>query len=599
MRPLDKKIDKMFAQAELKTNSNVDNVVLDDAIKALSQSKPSKSKSRPNIWSIIMQNKMTKYVSAAIVIFAIFISIQFLPGTELNATELLAKVSKNMLQFKIVKSITENYLPGKTEPVDSEISIIDYNRKQCFKTYSRGYLHQMDYDKMIWSVYRPEDNSMVVKPLVGEWREPDEQVEEYIKKLSQEGIEVHLSELLNDGVKLSVIEYDEILNNLSVDPNKYMSNTMMNNTTVRRIHTKLIINRDQLFLSQGEMSYYDSQDNLIVTKKKTREPAETSPVDIYELGVPADVKIINQVPDKRVQEVRNSIEKHKSSFLKNYIAIQLENDVESNGSESLVEGMVIYSQGKKLRVDVFRREYSSDSDKKAMFDQVMALMTDSKIRIQPFISQEFLPSAIRIYDGLWQYELNDYSGQFIVREPLRRPEGDLYGDDDIDDFGWRTLWMLNEPEWMYEDDFSVENDLVAIEVTWQSKFGRVPERKVLHVDPNKDYMFRRYREEKLVDAPWQTDKSWIEEAQNKDQLNEEVRVYDVTEYGQTTSGQWYPKTITIKGYDSWPLREYSDHKERIYDFNRISRIYLLEENPDLPDELFDPNQLSILDTEKQ
>ena len=122
----------------------------------------------------------------------------------------------------------------------------------------------------------------------------------------------------------------------------------------------------------------------------------------------------------------------------------------------------------------------------------------------------------------------------------------------------------------------------------------MPVRKVLYVDPSKDYLYRRYVEEELVDAPWQIDKNWLDSVENKGRLEEEVRVYDVIEYGQTSEGQWYPKTITIKGYDN-PLRKNSIKM----DFNRISRIYLLEENPDLPDELFDPEQLSTLDVEKQ
>ena len=75
-----------------------------------------------------MHSKMTKYVSAAMVFFAVFISMQFLPGAELNAAQLLTKVSKNMQQFKCVKSVTENYLPGQKEPFSRETTIIDSSK---------------------------------------------------------------------------------------------------------------------------------------------------------------------------------------------------------------------------------------------------------------------------------------------------------------------------------------------------------------------------------------------------------------------------------------------------------------------------------------
>ena len=545
-----------------------------------------------NVWRMIMHSKLTKYVSAAMVFFAVFISMQFLPGAELNAAELLTKVSKNMQKFKYVKSVTQSYLPDQEEPASSQTGITDYKNRQCFLIYSEGYLHQWDYKKMIWSVYRPEDNTMVVKPLSGEWIDPKAQIEEYTEKLSQEGLEVSQTEIMENGVAATVIEFDETLNNISHDPNMYMSKMMMGQTTVKTIRTKLVINRDDLYLSRSEMSYYDPQDNLIISKKTIKKPVDSVPLDIYELGVPEDVNIINKVPDKRVQEVRGLIEDYQNRFLKNYIAVQTEIDV-TEGQPRLMEGTVIYCKGKKIRVDSFRSQYPSDK-KKLIPAEVTVLLKESLARLEPYVSKTPRPRAIHLYDGLWQHIYEEQGDKMVLRKPHRRPDGDLYGDDDIEDFGWRLLWLLNEPEWMYEDDFSTENDFLGMEITRQSQFGRLPVRKVLYVDPSKDYLYRRYVEEELVDVPWQIDKNWLDSVENKERLEEEVRVYDVTEYGQTSKGQWYPKTITIKGYDN-PLRKNSIKA----DYNRISRIYLLEENPDFPDELFDPEQLSSLDVEKK
>lgn len=567
---------------------------LADIRKQLIDQGSAKSPASKNVWRTIMQNKVTRYASAAMIFFAVFVAMQFLPDAELNAAELLTKVSKNMLQFKYVKSVSQSYLPGQEEPASSVTGITDFKNRQSFLIYGKGYLHQLDYKKMIWSVYRPEDNTMVVKPLSSEWGDPESQIEEYIEKLSQEGLEVSQTEIMEDGIAVTVIEYDETLNNISHDPNAYMSKMMMGQTTVKTIRTKLVINRDDLYLSRGEMSYYDSKDNLIVTQKTTTEPIDSAPVDIYELGVPADVTIINKVPDERVKEVRGLIKQNQSRFLKDYVAIQLENRVNDDGSESLIEAMVIYSQGKKLRVDVYKAVKVSGLDEKYA-DAVKGLVEDSTTRLKPYVSDTFCTRAIRIYDGLWFHEFADCNGKVSLRAPQRRPDGDGYGDDDLDEFGWRVLWMYNDPEWMYEDEFSEENGLIGMEVTRQSQFGRLPERKVLYVDPSKDYLFRRYIEEEIVDAPWQIDKNWLDPVENKDRLEEQVRVYDVIEYDQTSEGQWYPKTITIKGYDDYPLRK-NGYKN---DFNRVSRIYLLEENPDLPDKLFDPEVLTIIEPQKK
>ncbi|MHC4926061.1 MAG: hypothetical protein ACYTER_01800 [Planctomycetota bacterium] len=517
-----------------------------------------------------------------------------MPGQELSAAELLNKVAKNMQQFKIVKSVTENYLPGQTEPTDYVTSIKDYDNKQVFLIYSEGYLHQWDYQKMTCSIYRPDDNSMIIEQWDGELGDPGKQVEAYIKKLSEEGLQARQSEMKENGIGFTVIEYDNALNNISDDPNLFISSTRMGGKPVKTIAHKLAINRDDLFLGWSEVRYYDPQDNLIITKISTSEPVDRAPANIYELGVPGDVTIINKVPDKRVQEVRKQIEMHKGRFLKNYIAVHTEIDVEDK-QPRLMEGTVIYCKGKKIRVDSFRSIYPSDK-KKPIPAKATELVKDSLGLLEPYVPKKPRLRAIHLYDGLWQHIYEEQGDEIILKKPHRRPDGDLYGDDDIEDFGWRLLWLLNEPEWMYEDEFAKENGLIGMEITWQSQWGRLPERKVLYVDPEKDYCFRRYTEEKIVDAPWQIGKNWLEAAKEKKNLRETVRIYEVTDYAQTAAGQWYPKAFTVKGYDQYNPLSGDYPKNR---FERVCRIYLLEENPDLPDALFDPEILAPFEEKTQ
>lgn len=567
---------------------------LADIRKLLSDQETISSSVGKNVWRIIMQNKVTRYASAAIIFFAVFIALQFIQETELNAAQLLTKVSKNMQQFLYVKMVTKSYLPDQQEPDRIDTLLFDYKNKQVFTTYDGGYLHQHDYQNWIWRLYRPEDNTMIVQQLTGEWRDADVQVGEFIEKLKQEGLEVTKKELLDNESQLTVIEYDNILNNISIDPDQYQSNMIIGRTPVKTIHTRLIIDRDQLYLSRYEIRYYDPQDKLIVTRITESEPVEGVPTDIYDYGAPADAKIINKVPDERVKDIRSKIREKQAYFLENYIAVQTETDY-SDGQERLMEAMVIYSQGKNLRVDVLRPKFYSDNKIQHPLE-VSELLKDSIARLEPYVSEDLRPRSVRIYDGLWQHILDEHNKKLILRTPQRRPDGDQYGDDDIDDFGWRLLWLHGNHENMYENEFSSENNLLGMEVTWQSQWGWLPERKVLYVDPAKDYLYRRYTEEKIADAPWQIDEDWIEEVKDKYQLVERVSHYEVTEYAQTSQGQWYPKTINQKGYIRFPFRENRDKK---YENNRIIRIHLLEENPDLPDELFDPEQLSILGIEKR
>lgn len=80
MRPSDK-IEKLFTQTHVKTNSDVDKVVLDDAVRAMSKSKQKTPVyNKPDIRRIIMKSNITKF-AAAIIIIAALTTIYQLTGS--------------------------------------------------------------------------------------------------------------------------------------------------------------------------------------------------------------------------------------------------------------------------------------------------------------------------------------------------------------------------------------------------------------------------------------------------------------------------------------------------------------------------------------
>lgn len=82
MRPSDN-IEKLFTQTNIETNSEVDKVVLDDAVNAMSGSRQKlPGANKPDVWRIIMNNKMTKLAAvAAVIIVAGFIRISEFGGS--------------------------------------------------------------------------------------------------------------------------------------------------------------------------------------------------------------------------------------------------------------------------------------------------------------------------------------------------------------------------------------------------------------------------------------------------------------------------------------------------------------------------------------
>jgi len=541
---------------------------------------------RTRRWEFILRQSWTKYAAAAIVLLVLCLSLDFRPASKLSAAELLTKVAKNMNRLAWGKTISKKYRPGVTEAVSEDVAWIDLKGKRVYTIYNDTYIHLMDYKKMHHSVYRPEDNTLIVQTLSGRWEGPGTQVKGYIKRLKDEGLEVKRSEELRQGVDVIVLEFDEVLSNMSDDPNRFVSKMLFDNQAVKTIRTKLIISESNLLLGESELSYFSSTDDCIITIKSSCEPVETGPVDLHELGVPDDATIINKVPTPEVEALREKISTHKRDFLQHYVAMQTEARIE-DGKEQVIEAMVIYYQGKKLRVDVFHNLHGNANDLEAPYAHVLQRSRAYLAEHYPE-SHRWGVSSIRIYDGLWQHILTEREGQMHLKTPQRRPGGDLYADDDVDDFGWRKLWWLGEPEYMLVDDFSQAHSLLAMELTSQGTDRRLSKRLRLYVDPEKDYLFRRYSEENLVDASWQIDAGWWDTVKDKDRLEERVRVFDVVEYDQTSQGQWYPTVFTMNGY-TMPQYRHSVREQ----YNRISRISLLQENPKLPDELFDPNILTV------
>jgi hypothetical protein len=292
--------------------------------------------------------------------------------------------------------------------------------------------------------------------------------------------------------------------------------------------------------------------------------------------------MINKMPDERMQQIRASIAAHRSRFLDTYIAVITEARME-DGQERIIEGMVVCQRAKELRVDVYRRLYGQRDKVTALYHkELIASMT----HLKPYWPQEenWGIRSVRLYDGLWQYVLEVRDEKLVAWDKQRRPDGDLYADDDVEDFAWRTLGWLNEPEHLFEDDYSRAHGLVAMELTSPWQGSRLPKRLVMYVDPQRDYLCHRYIDEELFDAPWQEDKNWMDKVKDKGNLTETVKTRDALEYGRTSAGQWYPKVISETGYRQ-------PYQGRRTDEHRVIRIHLIAEHPQFPAGTFSPENL--------
>ena len=540
-------------------------------------------------WRFIMDKPIRKWLPTAAVAAIVIILFNILPSS--NNGGVLADVIEAMSKITRYKAITERFIPAKDEPVSIDITWTDYVKKESYCVYSGKYIHHLDDKNHTHKIYVPEKNTLTIDLIEYEHLENsngcEKMIEDFIKKQNEEGIKVTQREDIIVDKNVIIIELLETLNDIGEDGMK-MTKMRMSGQPVKYDKKVLYIDQDTNLLISQERYFYNHNNELLAKYVTEMFYGEPFPKDMHELGMPEDVNIINKVPSQKVQDTRNKIRKHQKDFLNKYVAVITESEVKDDGSERISEAFAIFSHGKHLRVDWYLNKYSHPDNLTPKYKDKLAKSLELLKACDIDSSKIYIRSA-RFYDGLWQQNFDAESSKddaLVTKPKQRRPDGDGHADDDIADFGWKLLWHNSEREHDYEDEFSKKNDLIALEMASEGRFSfYLPRRQVLYVDPEKDYLMKRYISQELLDAYWMPDDKWKDEI-DWDRAVEEVMTTEVIEYGQTKEGKWYPKVMTINGYRQ-PLRKNAMRIPR----NRIVRIHLIEENQKFDKELFTPWKL--------
>lgn len=538
-------------------------------------------------WRILMTSRWTKIASvAAALLIGFTLTKTFFSGSQLNAAELLTRAAEKLNTLTWVKQTSQRYMPDQNEPVSTRVTRLDSARKRVYVTYhhvqmgSRVALGLMDFEKMETSSYNSETNEVVIAELFGRWAPPSTDIRGHLEKIRNDGLEVSQSEERIEGRSVFLIEYTETFNDLGQDKTTKQT---IGGQYVKTVEHRFVI-RQSDFLPETMTEVYRNHDgDTLMTDCAQLEYVETGPADLYELGVPRDAEIINRAPSQPVKDLRSSIDQHRDQFLKEYMAAIIESRIVEDRIDP-VEALISFRHGESIRIDQCLWHSRSTA---ALPQEHAAVLADSLACLRRYWPENDTQGirSVRVYDGLWQYSVRTSKQQFMAVEKQRHPSGDPFRDVDITDMGWPQLYWLGKAPKMIEDSFAQDHRLVGMEVTRQSQGGvTMPKRLRLYADPNRDYLVHRYVSEETFDAPWQADKDWLDSVESTGHLRAVVRDHQITEYGRTSQGQWYPKEITIQGYD----QEYDSPKQP---YSRIVRIHLVEENPEFPDSLFDPNAL--------
>jgi hypothetical protein len=310
---------------------------------------------------------------------------------------------------------------------------------------------------------------------------------------------------------------------------------------VAAIRDKIFVDRTTFLPIAEERTYIDTNtDTVQEVDTGTFDYPERGPADIYDLGLPRDIPTINSLPLPEWQEVQMAYQSHYlQAPLEKYIAVVTEEmTIRGNPVESVE---ICYADGVH-----FRRE--------GHFPLGRGLVDEQWAKVAPQLGTTFDsilqwsrarkangPISITLYErNHWYNARRDESGSWSTTEqtvPRELTRDDSWNMCRITQLGWPAIWV---PADIIQDDYARENHLIRVEAR-----GRV-----FWLNPARDYLCQR-------------------------RVDTNGRMEEITEFGQTDDGHWYPKRIESPG---------------------LNHTIWLRTDPEFPEGIFDPNRLPKTET---
>ena len=244
------------------------------------QSKPKQSKpgSRPDIWRIIMQNRMVRFGAAVAVVIAVVIGLQLNHGSIDGATIAFAQITEAM---KHVDWMHLKCIGLPSGPSGPDELWVGFNDRITFGRWNNtGKVTFLDMRNHKMYEYIPETQTITID-YAGEDKFPEHIntpvaiFENMYKMLEEQGAK----RIINNGkYKGSDVQIQEISHHIEKLDHKLT----------------LYVETDSKLLLGADVEVNDTEGNMVVDGKMTFDYPETGPEDIYALGVPRTAKIVDK-----------------------------------------------------------------------------------------------------------------------------------------------------------------------------------------------------------------------------------------------------------------------------------------------------------------
>ena len=278
-------IERLIKNEKIKTSPAVNEAVFNDLADKLDEAQSAQTNTnQPNIWRTIMKNKKTQLAIAAVIIIAAITGInQFGGSVDITSVAFADVISamKNVTWMHQVAKGFENGINGTGEQwlgFDAKIHAGKMaNGKMTFWNLKEHKKHTYDPEKNTITIHYTPENEFPFGT-----SSPTTLLEGMYDAFIKQGAEIVTRQSEYSGRKAIAMEI-----------------SLQMNAGNKTINQSLILNiePDTKHLINAVIKCEDSEGNILMDAKAEFSYPDHGPESIYDLGVPKDAKIIDNVPD--------------------------------------------------------------------------------------------------------------------------------------------------------------------------------------------------------------------------------------------------------------------------------------------------------------
>ena len=450
------KIEQSIKRLNVTASPELHDRVLGSLLKTMEEStKQPSAITRPNIWRMIMKNRITQFAAVAVIVIAVLVGVNQFGGSLDVASTAFAQMAEAMKSMPCVHVVIEGRRGGEEHRREHWL---DFESGITCEKYSDGRVSFINLERGERYIYNPSSSKIILsnpssdKESLEEINSPEKLLHQMLKEFGMLGTEMTIEQGQHEGKDVDIYA-------AKLPETNYSSTVKMTG------QGELIAERDTHLPLYGKIEGYGSDGTLLLGGTIAFDYPQESPKDIYALGVPESTDVIDNSQTREVEEVLAAYRAYRDNAPKGQsVSVVLE---------------ITLPNGKTKR----KIREAKDADK--------------------------------------------------VQSALQRE-------------GWDATILSNGPHIielkMVEDEYSRENNLVCIQILREGYkrppvVAMLPFKGLYYLNPDRDYICEKHEFFALREPAWQGGTAWLE-----DNTEPECRgVSEVVRYGQTASGEWYPK----------------------------------------------------------